>query len=228
MGIFTNLFVVGFFIIAFVIGFSTFSPLLVGLIDTASGFYIDTQLKPEPQIDEAICDLRIKVFADLDQTLALTEFFVRIMPEDSHNWSWDDCHASSNFPLGSLLDLSTRFQTQAIATGAVTETACITIVDARDPTQKVTPITNSNLCRDILVTTGATFSLPLPFNVDAEFVINNIPLREYNLEIVYVGRDIAITESGERTISLSANEPYVTKICDQFSVRDRQQCVRTG
>jgi len=228
MGIITNLVVLGFFIIALVIGFSTFAPLLGGLIDEASGFYVDTQLKPEPESDEAICDLRVKVFADLDQTLPLSEFFVRINPVDSHNWTWDDCHASSNFPLGSLLDLGKRLQPLAVASGAVTETACLTIVDAKDPTQKVTPVTNSNLCRDILVTTGATLSLALPFNVDAEFVINNIPLREYNLEIVYVGRDIAITESGERTISLSANEPYITKICDQFSVRDRQQCVRTG
>jgi len=227
MGITTNLFVLGFFIIAFVIGFSTFAPLLGGLIDEASGFYVDTQLKPEPESDEAICDLRIKVFADLDQTFALTEFFIRINPVDSHNWTWDDCHASSDFPLGSLLDLSTRFQTQAVASGAVTETACITIVDARDPTQKVTPVTNSNLCRDIVVTRGATFSLALPFNVDAEFIINNIPLREYNLEIVYLGRDIVITESGQRSISLSANEPFITKICDQFSFRDVQTCRRT-
>lgn len=226
MGVITNLFVLGFFIIALVIGFSTFAPLLGGLIDQASGFYVDTQLKPKPQSDEAICDLRIKVFADLDQTLALSEFFIRIVPEDSHDWSWDDCHASSNFPLGSLLDLSTRFQIQAVAVGEVIETACITIVDARDPSQKVTPTTNSNLCRDIIVTTGATLSLALPFNVDAEFVINNIPLREYNLEIVYVGRDIVFREGGQTT-SLSANEPFVTKICDQFSFRDVQTCRRT-
>jgi len=227
MGIVTNLFVLGFFIVALVVGFSTFAPLLGGLIDEASGFYVDTQLKPEPQSDEAICDLRIKVFALLDQTLAGSEFFIRINPVDSHNWSWDDCHASSNFPLGSLLDLSTRFQTQAIAVGEVTETACITIVDARDPSQKVTPVTNSNLCRDVVVTRGATLSLALPFNVDTEFIINNIPLREFNLEIIYQGRDIVITESGQRSISLNANEPFITKICDQFSVRDRQQCVRS-
>jgi hypothetical protein len=228
MGIVTNLFIFGFFIIALVIGFSTFSPLFTGLIDEASGFFVDTQLKPEPESNEAICDLRVKVFADLDQTLAFSEFFVRISPIDSHNYSWDDCHASGNFPLGSLLDLGTRFEPLAIATGEVIETACITIVDAKDPSQKVTPVTNPKLCRDITVTRGATLSLALPFNVDAEFVINNIPLREYDLEIVYQGRDIAITESGERTISLNANEPYITKICDQFSFRDRQTCVRTG
>jgi hypothetical protein len=226
MGIITNLFILGFFIIALVIGFSTFSGLLSGLIDEASGFFVDTELKPKPQGNEIICDLRVKVNADLDETLAFTELFIRIIPESSHNWTWFECFAQGDIPLGALIDFGENIQPLAFLIGDLTETGCITIVDATDPTQKVTPNTQPNLCQTVEV--GEQFeTIPIPFDVSTEFVIKNIPLREYILEITYDNREIAVGEKGQAT-SLTANEPYKTRICDQFSVLQGSNCVRTG
>lgn len=222
MGIITNLFVIGFFIIAFVIGFSTFSGAFASLIDEATGFFTDTNLKPKPEGNEIICDLRVKVFADLDQTIAFSEFFIRIDPEDSHNYTYFECFSQSELSLLALLDFDLSFDQltqQAFLVSDLTETACISIVDSTDPTQKVTPNTQPNLCRDIFI--GKQFEIvPIPNNVDAEFVIKNIPLREYNLEIVYQNREIF----GD--VTLSANEPFIGKICDQFNHLERGICVR--
>jgi len=225
LGATTTIAIVAFFIIAIVIGFSTFAPLLGGLID-ADGFFVDTQLQPKPEANEIICDLRVKVFANLDQTIALTEFFIRIDDQDSHNWTWFDCQAQNGFPALSLLDLGLDIPQNTLVLADTVETGCITIVDASDASQKVTPNTQPNLCRDVAVAEALTF-ISLPFNVDTEFVIQNIPLREYNLEIVYKNREIAFGKVGS-AISLDTEEPFITKICDQFSVLEGRTCIRTG
>lgn len=218
----TTIFILAFFIIAVVIGFSTFAPLLGGLLD-ADGFFVDTQLKPKPQTNEIICDLRVKVNADLDQTLPFSELFIRIDTSDSHDWTWFECFAQDGFPPLALLDFGENFnELSFLALGELTETGCITIVDARDPTQKVTPNTQPNLCREVGVAEEFGEIIPLPFDVSVEFVIQNIPLREYNLEITYDKREIFADKT------FTANEPYITKICDQFSILEGSQCFRTG
>lgn len=227
MGIITNLLVLGFFIIALVIGFSTLSGFFTDLIDDASGFFTATELKPKPQADEIICDLRVKVFADLDMTLPLTTLFARIDPNNSHEWTYFECFAQGNFPAIAQLDLGKASEIQGLdflTLGGETVGVQIVLRDANDPTQKVDAFTQPQLRREVPL--GEDFGIvATPFNIDSEFVVKNIPLREYNLEI-FIGREIFVGEPIRQT--LSAGEAYSTKICDQFSVLQFQTCVRSG
>ena len=227
MSIITNLLVVGFFIVALVIGFSTISSIFTNLIDDASGFFTATELKPKPTVDEVICDLRVKVFADLDMTLPLTTLFARIDPNNSHQWTYFECFSEGNFPVTAQLDLFEPSEIQGLdflILGGETVSVEIVLRDANDPTQKVDAFTQPQLRREVPL--GDDFGIvATPFNIDSEFVVKNIPLREYKLEI-FIGREIFVGEPIRQT--LDAGEPFETRICDQFSILDGQSCVRTG
>ncbi len=227
MGIITNLFVVGFFIIALVIGFSTLSGFFTDLIDDASGFFTATELKPKPEVNEIICDLRVKVFADLDMTLPFSTLFARIDPNNSHEWTYFECFSQGNFPAIAQLDFGKPSEIQGLdflTLGGETVSVMIVLRDANDPTQKVDAFTQPQLRREVPL--GEDFGIiATPFSIDSEFVVKNIPLREYDLEI-FIGREIFVGEPIRETIT--AGDPFVTKICDQFSRLELQSCFRTG
>lgn len=230
MGIISNLAIIGFFLIALVIAFSIFEPAFAGLFDSATGFFTATQLQPRVGADEIICDLRIKTLADLDQTLPFSTIFTRIDPNNSHEWNYFECEFASQFPLGSLLDIEDRFREfqlqvlDIVTFGGETISVEIVLLDANDPTQKVDAFTQPQMRQQILLSTEFAI-LPTPFNVDQVFVVKNIPVREYQLQIFY-GREIVVGEPFAG-ISLGAGEPFITKICDQFSVLQGTQCIRT-
>jgi len=229
MGIISNIAVIGFFLIALVIAFSIFETVFAGLIDGATGFFTATQLQPRVGTDEVICDLRIKTLADLDQTLPFSTIFTRIDPNNSHEWNYFECEFASQFPIASLLDIEDRFtelQLQAldiVTFGGETISVEIVLLDANDPTQKVDAFTQPQMRQQILLSTEFAI-LPTPFNVDQVFVVKNIPVREYQLQIFY-GREIFVDRPIRET--LDAGEPFITKICDEFSVLQGTQCIRT-
>jgi len=227
MGIITNLFVVGFFIIALVIGFSTLSGFFTDLIDDASGFFTATELKPKPEVNEIICDLRVKVFASLDMTLPLSTLFARIDPNNSHEWTYFECFSEGNFPLTAQLDFGKPSEIQGLdflTFGGETVTVQIVLRDAKDPTQKVDAFTQPQLRREVPISEDFGI-IATPFNIDSEFVVKNIPLREYDLQI-FIGREIFVGEPIRET--LDSGEAFETKICDQFSTLQFLTCVRTG
>jgi len=222
MGIGTNITIVVVLMVLILIFYAVFQPVFAGLIDSATGFFTATQLKPRVTEDEIICDLRIKVFADLDTKGFLQEqTFIKIDPQNSHRYNYFECATKSQFSPASLLDFGIRssnaFQTLDIVTwGGETIHMEIVLRDSSDPTQKVDAFTQPQLFQEIKLSEEFGI-LKTPLALDTEFVVKNIPLREYNLEI-FAGREIN---------DLGAGKPFKAKICDQFSVLSNGVCVRS-
>lgn len=223
MGIGTNVTILIVLMVVILISYAVFQPVFAGLIDNATGFFTATQLKPRVSQDEFICDLRIKVFADLDtRGLLGTDTFVKIDPQNSHKYNYFDCVTQSQFSPASLLDFGIRtsngLQTLDIITwGGETIHMEIVLRDTSDPTQKVDAFTQPQLFQEIKLSESAGI-LKTPLAIDTEFVVKNIPLRDYDLEI-FAGRDIN---------DLGAGRPFIAKICDQFSKLSNGVCVRVS
>ena len=221
MGAGTTLAVVMVILIMIAILYSTFQPVFAGLIDKGTGFFSATQLKPRVTEDEVICDLRVKVFADLEvRGLLLNDVYVKIDPEHSHQYNYFECATVSQYAPLNLLDLDKRYtdflhQLDIVVLGGETVHLQIVLRDTKDPTQKVDAYTQPQLLREIKISEGAGL-VPTPFGLDTEFVVKNIPLRNYDLEI-YAGKKINNLEFGQ---------PFVTKICDQFSRLESGTCIR--
>jgi len=178
------------------VGWATFSPIIFGLFDDVTGFYTATQLQPRITGGETICDLRIKVFADLTQDFGIGSPEITIDRNNAFDFDFFECFSSSEVNSLELIDFDKRInfvQQSFISFGGEVIHAEIVLRDANDPTQKVDAFTQSQLRRAIEIPAGL---IPTPFNMDVEFVVTNIPLRDYNLEIFY-GRPINNMDVGE-------------------------------
>ena len=198
---------VGFLLVVILIAYAVFQPVFAGLIDSATGFFTATQLKPKIGVDDIICDLRVKTFAKLDQTLPFSELFIRIDPNNTHDFNWFNCFQFSNFPNAQLIDLQFKNPQPLdfFTFGGETISGQIVLRDANDPTQKVDAFTQPQLKRSVLISEDAGI-IPTPFNMDIEYVVTNIPKRDFTLEIYY-GREIFT----DRT--LDVGKPIIAKIC---------------
>lgn len=230
VGLAGKLVAVGFFAIAMLITLAYIPDIFGNLVD--GDFFTATTLKVKPEANETICDLRVKTNADLTQDVNIGLLGIDSKPKvtivlgESHSYTWFNCVAQQQYTANdlinagggtSLLDPEDLTQNVFFTSGGLTLNGKIAIIDANDPTQRVDSILQNQLSRSITFDSFQT--VETPFNVDIEYVIADIPIREYDLEIFYDGSFITgINEMG-------AGQPFDTKVCNNFQKFENNRCV---
>lgn len=171
--------------------------------------FTSEELEATPMSDEMVCDLRITIFATIDERIPF-DVFVRIPDSggDVKRYFWTDCSPAKATSLFSLLDLSQNLNESL---GGLNQLAFFTPEDKIGTSIRlVDPKTGdiidkfnrSNLVKDVGLLEGKN----TPFDVRVEFFIPNVPHRDYDLEIFFF-----------RAINnLPIGTPFVDEIC-QFS-----------
>jgi len=174
-------------------------------IDTANGVFTATQLTPRIGQDEIICDLRVKVNAELVQGFGILGVgdspFIQIDKDNSHTYEWFECSATSVISALDLADFDVQNPQllDFFSFGGETIATEIVLRDSNDNTQKVDAFTQPQMRRLIQLQEGL---ISTPLDMSMEFVVKNIPTRDYTLEIYY-GRIIN---------GMDAGEPFITSI----------------
>ena len=188
-----------------------FAPaMLQSLVDGASGLYTATSLKPRVGANEIICDLKIEIDADMIQDINIPVFgsspHVKI---NSVTPQYFNCIASSNISSLDLIDFNHLH-------GAVNEasllvitpevlTSSVKIIDATDSTQQVSFNLQKQLQHFETFTYGEVINFP--YDVSRTFVVNDIPARNYNLEINYDNSALI-----SRIEDMSHGKPYIVSV----------------
>ncbi len=195
---------VGFLILMILLAIAIVPSVFAGLIDNVTGFFTATELLPTVGGNETICDLRIKTIAFLDQRGILGEtIFVSISNAKPIEFQYFDCFSQATFPTSALIDFGAKNPDPLafITLGGEKIHGEIVLRDKNDPTQKVDAFTQPQMRRSITISEGAGI-IATPLDISIEFVVTNIPLREYTLEIYY----------GRQINNLDAGEPLITTI----------------
>ncbi len=181
------------------------------LIGDRLGIAISTSqdLEATPRSDEMVCDLRVTVFATVDERFPF-EVFVKI-PDSVENvkrYFWTDCSPASATSIFSLLDLSENLNEGLKGLGQLAffsaEDKITVNIRLTDPKSGdiIDQFNTGNLVREI----GQLQGRNTPFDVEQEFFIPNIPHRDYDLEIFF-----------SRAINnLPIGTPFVDEVC-QFT-----------
>lgn len=180
---------------------------IINLVDSTKGLADAFEITPKPKSSEKVCDVQITVHAELAETLPFTPLFIRMGDEAQLNknprdYSWLDCHSATAFPLASLLDWF-RYDDEkptGLALFLADEKIHVELVLRSSDGTKIDAYTQPSLFRWKTIKAGI---IELPLDMSQQFVVKNIPQRDYNLE-VYWGRDINGMGSGI---------PFVTTIC---------------
>jgi len=176
----------------------------------AKGFLIAEGLKPTVFVGESVCDLRVTVFAeirqDIDTGIPLPFIdstpFVFIPSSNPADYQWFNCDEATAFPIFSLIQeqpitiqprlideintldfiaLADESVSLQIVLQGIDPNGKLVKIDANDPTQ-------STMHRKVKLTAGAGV-VKTPLDIRTEFIANNIPMRDYTLEI-FAGREI--------------------------------------
>lgn len=201
----------------------------LGEVYNASFFLI------EPRQGEAICDLIIRTNVNVIQEeipltpseVVPTEFYVN--PANPYSFTYERCTFHSEFVIFNLIDNGVgqaprpqgefieNFQTNKfvnlLGSTFVQE---LRLTDASDPTQRVDWILNPNLSYTTSIPPSLTQETPL--SLDATFVVPNLPVRTYNLELFLTGAEQGV--NGQ-----PVGQPFRGQICNQFQTFSAGQCV---
>lgn len=214
---------IAFLILAVVIAIALIPDLFDGLLDNAGEFYTATKLKPKVGVDEVICDLRVNVNANMVQDINIGLPLIDSKPKiainqaNSHTYDWFNCKFASQYTPFDLLNQGDVPQQNVILFPFDTRlNTKIAIIDAVDSTQRVDSILQPHLERFIPFNGGSIVATP--FDVSMEYVISDIPVRNYKLEIFYEADFI----TGINNQNLGS--PYIAQICDENSVLRNGQC----
>ncbi len=174
-----------------------------------TAIFTSEELEATPTSDEMVCDLRVTVFATIDERV-LFDVFVKIPDSTGEvkRYFWTDCSPAKATSLFSLLDISENLNE---ALGNLGQLAVFSPEDKIGVNIRLTdPKTGDiidkfnrpNLEKAI---TGLE-SRSTPFDVQQSFFISNVPHRDYDLEIFWFR---AINE-------LPIGTPFVDEVC-QFT-----------
>ncbi len=174
-----------------------------------TAIFTSEELEATPTSDEMVCDLRVTVFATIDERV-LFDVFVKIPDSTGEvkRYFWTDCSPAKATSLFSLLDISENLNE---ALGNLGQLAVFSPEDKIGVSIRLTdPKTGDiidkfnrpNLEKAI---TGLE-SRSTPFDVQQSFFISNVPHRDYDLEIFWFR---AINE-------LPIGTPFVDEVC-QFT-----------
>ncbi|MCP6727226.1 MAG: hypothetical protein KJI69_04320 [Patescibacteria group bacterium] len=211
-------------LIIIIVALGTVGTSLIGAlaVDTSDDFESIIELltkgsqpKPKPTASELLCDLKLIVHAEYDQTLPLSDFFIRIISsgnvdaihDSAKEYQWRDCHQSTEVPIASLLDFSIGDgQPLSLFPVFIGEgEAVITEIVLLDPNTGLT-IDKSNdrtLRRSIDLPAGIAINLPL--DLTQTYIIKNIPHRDYELQIFFPDHEINRMGKGQ---------PFIDEVCE--------------
>ncbi len=192
----------------------------------------------QPRQGEVICDLLVQTHVSLTQddfnllgipiagvtTLATpTEFIIPI--SNPYTYSYEHCVFFNQFVIANLLDngigKAPRPEVSSITTNAFLNpfghdfTQQIRLTDANDPTQRIDWVLSPNLSYTTHI--PASLQQETPLSLDALFVVPNIPVRTYNLEIHLSGADLGIN-------NMQNGVPFTGQICNQFQTFSAGKC----
>ncbi|MCP6727227.1 MAG: hypothetical protein KJI69_04325 [Patescibacteria group bacterium] len=174
-----------------------------------TAIFTSEELEATPTSEEMVCDLRVTVFATVDERFPF-DVFVRV-PDSSgevKRYFWTDCSPAKATSLFSLLDISENLNEALGNLGQLaffSEEDVITVnIRLTDPKTGdiIDKFNRGNLEKQI----GDLQNKNTPFDIQQQFFIPNVPHRDYDLEIFY-GR--AINE-------LPIGTPFVDEVC-QFT-----------
>ena len=174
-----------------------------------TAIFTSEELEATPTSEEMVCDLRVTVFATVDERFPF-DVFVKV-PDSSgevKRYFWTDCSPAKATSLFSLLDISENLNEALGNFGQLaffSEEDVITVnIRLTDPKTGdiIDKFNRGNLEKKI----GDLENKNTPFDIQQQFFIPNVPHRDYDLEIFY-GR--AINE-------LPIGTPFVDEVC-QFT-----------
>lgn len=174
-----------------------------------TAIFTSEELEATPTSEEMVCDLRVTVFATIDERFPF-DVFVKV-PDSSgevKRYFWTDCSPAKATSLFSLLDISENLNE---ALGNLGQLAFFTPEDKIGVSIRLTDpktgdiidkFNRGNLEKSI---TGLE-TRTTPFDVQQDFFIPNVPHRDYDLEIFWF-----------RAINnLPIGTPFVDEVC-QFT-----------
>lgn len=139
---------------------------------------------PKPTQGELVCDLKITIYADLDQFVPFTPFEVTVQ-DRVKEYHWTECHSAEEFPIFALLDIAQTVNDaitfgffQTLILEDFTIPAEIKLVDPRSGVV-IDSKHQRNLERDILIRQGVS----TPIDITETYAIKNVPHRDYKLEV---------------------------------------------
>ena len=232
MGAVGAVFVIAFLITSIFLVVSFGTDAIFKLLDASGNFFNASQLQIDRNSNEVVCDLVVTTKVQIDQgglKLPLIDDpkFV-VDNDDSHTYIWDNCIAPNNFTGLNVLDdgfgtaprissssLGESIPNSFLSVGDTVLVQQIRLLDARDSTQTVDWVTRPNLSYSTTITNGF-HETPLDFS--ATFVVSNIPLREYNIQIHLNGLDSGINDS-------AVGIPFTGKVCNAFQTFKDNRCL---
>jgi len=233
MGAVGAIFVVAFLITSIFLVVSFGTDAIFKLLDASGNFFNASQLQIDRNSNEIVCDLIVTTKVKIDQgglkLPAIDDPKFIVDKDDSHTYIWDNCVAPNNFTGLNVLDdgfgSAPRVTTNSLADAqpnsffnglsGSTIVQQIRLIDAIDPTQTVDWVTRPNLSYSTPLSGGF---LETPIDISATFVVSNIPLREYNLQIHLNGLDSGINDS-------AIGVPFTGKVCNAFQTFKDNRCL---
>lgn len=186
----------------------------------------------EPQQGEAICDLIINTHVSIvqegginliSQTVS-TEF--KVPPNNPYSYSYEHCTFQNQFVIANLLDngigkaprpvISLQPNSAFFNPLGHDFVQQIRLTDARDNTQQIDWVLAPNLTYTTHI--PASVQQETPLSLDATFVVPNIPVRTYNLELFLSGADLGVN-------GLPNGVPFTGQICNQFQTFSAGKCI---
>jgi len=180
--------------------------VFAGLIDDATGFFTATKLKPRVGQDEIICDLAVHVRVRADQDPLLFVNFGELtffMSDKDVTYTWFECERFSTFSTAKLIDIDNKIDfNQFILVNLEVKTKInIALIDKNDASQRVTHDTQKWLEKILIVPAQLSIGSLI---LETDFVVTNIPQREYFLNVVI--EEYSINE-------FEHNDPFTVTVC---------------
>lgn len=160
---------------------------------------------PIPMAFEDVCDVRITVRGNVDQTLPFSDLFVRMSFNDV-SYQWFDCHQSTGIPLFSIWDIGKISDSSDLLSLLFGDASDLKMeIELKsfpnEPPVIVNKFLSPHLAKTINLPSG---SFPTPHPIVQEFIITNIPDRNYKLSV-------------NLDIDIFPQDPFLTNVCKQFT-----------
>jgi hypothetical protein len=204
MGIIGALVLIVVILIAGVIVWSFLSTSVVDLVGAGQELLDALKIDIKPQTGEEVCDISITIRSELRDTL-LSGTIVAVGGDagNPRTYQWFDCHQSTSVPFFSLINsnqvgignLETLTQPLAFTFGESIDMQVVLIDQSGQ--RRASPIKS--------ITFGAGF-IDTPFQITKTFVYDNLPHRNYELQIFYNNPSIHINDQ-------PTGSPFISNVC---------------
>jgi len=195
MGIIAGLVLIVIVLIGGVLAFSFLSTTIVDLTQAGQDLLDALRIDIKPQVGEEVCDISIILSGDLRG-----DFLSVIVDNVQRSYQWFDCHQSTAVPFFSLINSNqngiNNLETLSLLTFGECFDLHVTLVD-QSGQRRNSPI--KSVCVDAGI-------LDSPFELRKIFVFDNIPHRNYDIELYFDNPTIHIKD-------LQTLAPKLDRIC---------------